>query len=234
MSHEIRTPIGAILGFSEVLLNDESMTETEKKEYLRIIHRNAHSLSRLLNDVLDLSKIEMGRMEIERVPVQLRPLVEDIISLLQIKAREKGLMMRLYFEDAVPPAILTDPTRLRQILINIVGNAIKFTEQGEVAVRQKILHSAHGPLLAFEISDTGIGLIEEQKKKLFQPFSQADSSTTRKYGGTGLGLDISKRLAQALGGDVVLVESTPNQGSKFLVTLGLQPADPSNYIASGG
>lgn len=221
MSHEIRTPIGAIIGFSEVLLTESTVSENERREFLNIINRNAKALSQLLNDILDLSKVEMGKLEVERMSFDLRHLVESVIDLLKLSAHEKSLQLRLIIDEDCPQFITSDPTRLRQILINLIGNAIKFTEKGEILVRQFISTTEETPFMVFEVNDTGIGLTEDQKKNLFKAFSQADASTTRRFGGTGLGLEISRRLARALGGDVTLRESHPGKGSRFRLTLPL-------------
>jgi len=227
MSHEIRTPLGAILGFTELLM-EENLPQQERKEYLGIIYRSARSLSQLIDDVLDLSKVEMGRLEVEKTSFVLKNVINDVIALLRIKAQEKSLSLRLFTESSVPETLISDSNRIRQILVNIIGNAIKFTEKGEVRVTQKILHQNNQQFLAFEVTDTGIGLSENQQSKLFKAFSQADSSTTRRYGGTGLGLEISRRLARALGGDLVLKNSAPQHGSTFLLTI---PLGPSEQIA---
>jgi signal transduction histidine kinase/ActR/RegA family two-component response regulator len=227
MSHEIRTPISAILGFSDLLLTDESLNARERVDYLKIIHQSAESLSTLLNDILDLSKIEIGHFEIENSAVNIKSLAEDVISLLNIKAREKGLDLKLSIQDDFPTMILTDANRLRQILVNIIGNAIKFTERGHISLKLKTFRNGGKSLLGFEVSDTGLGMNEEQQSKIFKPFSQADSSTTRKFGGTGLGLDISRRLARAMGGDLLLTHSSLGVGSTFLATIEYNPAEAS-------
>ncbi|MGE0763374.1 MAG: ATP-binding protein [Bdellovibrionales bacterium] len=212
MSHEIRTPLGAILGFTELLM-DAEITQDERIEFLNIISRSGETLSQLINDILDLSKVEAGHLEIEHISFPLRDLVNEILNLLGKHAQEKAIALKVFFADDLPHKISTDPTRLKQILLNLVGNAIKFTQAGEVAVT---VAPAENGMVNFEVEDTGIGISEEQRQKLFQPFTQADGSVTRKFGGTGLGLNLSKRLARLLDGDIVLKKSQPGQGSVFV------------------
>ncbi|MBX9766549.1 MAG: MASE1 domain-containing protein [Bdellovibrionales bacterium] len=217
MSHEIRTPLGAILGFSELILNSE-MDAPQKAKSIEVIKRNGKLLSNIIDDILDLSKVEAGRMDVERIDVSLDEVVVDMTSLLYAEAARKGLEMKIFAEGPVPATVKTDPLRLRQILLNVVGNAIKFTRQGHIYVKIK-LSRVHGgkEALTFVVEDTGRGIAEDEKGKLFSPFSQSDVSTTRKYGGTGLGLILSRKFAQALGGDLVLSESTFGQGSTFTI-----------------
>ena len=219
MSHEIRTPMTAILGYVELIAEGCARTcgfgEQSVGEHIRTIARNAEYLMQIVNDILDLSKIEAGKLQIERVRCEVPELLTDIESLMQARAAGRGLQFTLEFEGAVPQSIETDPTRLRQILLNLVGNAIKFTEIG--SVRLAVRRTAE-QRLQFDVSDTGIGMSSEQISRLFQPFSQGDSSTSRRFGGTGLGLMISKRLAEMLGGDVT-VKSQMGAGSTFQVTI---------------
>lgn len=225
MSHEIRTPMTAILGYTELLLEDlqQHGKSPDQLEALRTIQRNGNHLLELINDILDLAKIEAGRLEVERKPVVLRELLEEVAALMQVRAEAKNLPLILDLQPPLPVTITSDPLRLRQILINLLGNAIKFTEAGEVRLRVRLTEpSAGSHQLRIGVIDTGIGITPEQMARLFQPFSQGDSSTTRKYGGTGLGLTISRRLAQLLGGDVT-AESTPGQGSAFTVTIDASP-----------
>lgn len=219
MSHEIRTPLGSIVGFAE-LLNHPSIAEVDRKTGVETILRNAKLLARLIDDVLDLSKIEAGRIEVEEIPVSLAELTKDLHAILGFRAEEKGVDFQIDLEGDVPSAIVSDPTRIRQVLINVISNAIKFTDKGRihVCVRSSRIGRDEAQL-SFEVSDTGCGLSLEQSERLFQPFSQADSSTTRRYGGTGLGLVIARQLARALGGDVELQSSEPNVGSTFVVTV---------------
>lgn len=217
MSHEIRTPLGAILGFSELML-DGDMSPNEKQRTLEIIKRNGKLLSNIINDILDLSKVEAGKMVIERVDVQLRELMNEISVLLNLEAAGKGIQLRVSSEGVVPQVIKTDPTRLRQILFNIVGNAIKFTEKGYVSLKVK-LSSENPKHIQFIIEDTGTGISPDQTSRLFSPFTQADVTTTRKFGGTGLGLVLAKKFANALGGDVVLAHSEVGRGSTFIISI---------------
>ncbi len=219
MSHEIRTPMTAILGFTE-LMQDAEQTTDERLECIQTIRRNGQHLLNIINDILDLSKIEAGKMAIERIACSPRQLVREVDSLMRARADEKGLAFDLEFVGLLPEHIRTDPTRLRQVLINLIGNAIKFTTEGGVRLIVKMDDAvdADNPRLRFEVMDTGIGMTQEQLQRLFKPFTQADNSMTRKFGGTGLGLTISKRLAQMLGGDIT-AESTPGKGSAFYLTI---------------
>ena len=219
MSHEIRTPLSAILGFAE-LLRESSLTSDEHHEYVEIIHRTGMNLTRIINDILDLSKVEAGRLEIEGIDFSLHTLLKDIQSLLELRCSEKGIAFEFVYEPGLPDDIHTDPVRLRQVLMNILSNAIKFTSAGYVRLNCSSRHSQ----LFFEVSDSGVGLTAEQSDVLFQPFSQADNSTSRRFEGTGLGLVLSRRLAQLLGGDVLLLESAPQTGSRFLATINLSVA----------
>lgn len=218
MSHEIRTPLGVMVGFTEVL-REESLSFPERNEYLDIMERNGKSLVRLIDDILDLSKVEAGHMEIEEIAFEPQKIMEDIYALLDEKAKKRGIDLKFYNLDMLPSEIILDPTRLRQILINIVDNAIKFTEQGKVTLKVEIDKNKTPHVLNFAVEDTGIGLSPEQSEKLFQSFAQADSSVSRKYGGTGLGLVLSKKLAQLMGGDVFLAHSELGKGSEFRVSL---------------
>lgn len=218
MSHEIRTPLGAVIGFSELII-DPDMPASEKLNSIEIIRRNGKLLSTIINDILDLSKVEAGKLEIEKVEVDLFELLSEIASLLNLDAAAKGIKLTMAYEGAIPGKIETDPTRLRQILFNIVGNAIKFTERGSVNLTVK-LDSEDMSKLIFIIQDTGTGISPEQAKRLFSPFTQADATTTRRFGGTGLGLALSKKLAIALGGNIVLAKSALGEGSTFVVSIG--------------
>ncbi len=219
MSHEIRTPMTAILGYAELLANDgdRSQAPQHRLDCVDTIRRNGEHLLSIINDILDLSKIEAGRMQVESLPLQSAQLVQDVLSLMAVKAKAKGLELRARFENAIPRSIHSDPTRLRQILVNLVGNAIKFTELGSVELT---IHWLPGdtPLLRIAVVDTGIGIEAGQLAHLFGAFMQADASITRKHGGTGLGLSISRRLAETLGGGIT-VQSTPGQGSVFTLTV---------------
>lgn len=220
MSHEIRTPMTAILGYSELLLGELATTDQTDDQYaaLETIHRNGEHLLAIVNDILDVSKIDAGKMNIEVLPTRPMHIVEEVISLMNVRAVAKGIVLRLHFETEIPEIIQSDPIRLRQILLNIVGNAIKFTEIGEVTIQ--LAHSPQEELLHFAVTDTGIGMTEEQLQRIvtFEAFTQADTSTTRQFGGTGLGLRISNCLAKMLGGKIE-VDSEVGFGSRFTVTV---------------
>lgn len=215
MSHEIRTPLSAIIGFAD-LLEASEIKHPDQDEYLTIIRRNAHALMHIIDDILDLSKVEAGHLAIEILDVSLYQLIEEVLGIFQDKAKKKGIYLHHSIDASVPKLISSDPTRLRQILINLIGNAIKFTERGGVEVDVVALPGpAANRRISIKVKDSGIGLTEVQKSKLFQPFSQADTSTTRRFGGTGLGLFLSKRLANALRGDIQVLDCEPNRGCTF-------------------
>lgn len=219
MSHEIRTPLTAILGFSENLL-DGQLAETDRQEAVLAIQRNGLHLLTVINDILDLSKIEAGRLMVERIRCSPFELVAGAESLAHAGLRDRTLTFKVEYLGDLPETVETDPTRLRQILANLLSNAIKFTDSGGIRLLVRLADAdTPRPLLQFDVMDTGIGISLEQAQKLFREFTQADASTTRRYGGTGLGLCISKRLAQMLGGDLVLVESTPGAGTRFRLTV---------------
>lgn len=220
MSHEIRTPLNAILGFSEIL-SDAQINEADRKHYASIIKRTGNSLISIINDILDVSKIEAQQVEVELRPFSLPQLISDIQEVLKFRCEERNVQLSFQMIGEVAPVILSDAVRLRQILINIIGNSIKFTENGKVEVRYR----AENDLLNFEVSDTGVGISPEHVEKLFKPFSQGDDSVQKKFGGTGLGLLISQRLARLLGGNVVLIESQKGAGSKFLIQVKYEPSN---------
>lgn len=221
MSHEIRTPLTAIIGFSEALL-DVNQSMAERFEGIQIINRAGQHLLTIINDILDLSKIEAGRLEAERVPVQLFSPVEEVSTLARLQADSKGIGFAVEPVFPLPKMVLSDPVRIRQILFNLISNAIKFTEQGSVILR--ISFDKVAEELGLAVCDTGIGISPEQLSRMFQPFSQADTSTTRRFGGTGLGLVLSKQLAEMLGGTIT-VTSTLGVGSCFYFTLKTGPVD---------
>ena len=265
MSHEIRTPMTAILGFTENLL-DPDLSDSEKLNAVYTVRRNGKHLLQLINDILDISKIEAGKLEVEHIRCSPVQLVADVQSLMQVRADTKNLPFNIEYIGAVPETIESDPTRLKQILVNLIGNAIKFTETGSVRLVTRFVETESlpqncgtggspvvpsncgtgvspvspppgrrchkesaalqtlSPVLQFDVIDTGLGMTEEQTCELFQAFNQADTSTTRKFGGTGLGLMISKRLAELLGGTIT-VESKPGEGSTFRVTVTTGPLD---------
>jgi signal transduction histidine kinase/ActR/RegA family two-component response regulator len=221
MSHEIRTPLGAVLGFSELILEAE-LTAEDRSTYGRAIVRNGKHLLALVNDILDLAKVEAGKIEVEEIETSLQEIISEVVSAVHHSAEKRNVRLVVESAPLLPSFISTDPLRLKQILTNIVGNAVKFTENGLVKIQIMPERDAvDKPLLSFLVTDSGLGISEEQQAKLFRPFVQADSSTTRAYGGTGLGLVLSRTLSRALGGDLVLIRSQPNQGSTFKVTVGV-------------
>ena len=224
MSHEIRTPMTSILGFSE-LLAQQDVTEAQRQKYVGMIHRNGQVLLQLINNILDLSKIEAGKMTVESLACSPWQLMEEVLSVTQIRAEEKQLELAVDYQYPMPETIQTDPTRLRQILVNLVGNAIKFTDEGGVRISVSFSQAGDAmPRVLFAVRDTGIGISKEGMERLFQPLTQIDTSHTRRFGGTGLGLAISQRLAGLLGGDI-RVESMPGRGSTFTLRIQTGPLD---------
>jgi signal transduction histidine kinase/CheY-like chemotaxis protein len=220
ISHEIRTPLTAINGFAELLLSPRR-TEEERQSDARVIRRNGEHLLTLINDILDLSKIEAGKMSVERIGCSPAGTISEVCSMLRQRATEKGLTLDVNFEGPIPKLVQTDPTRLRQILINLIANAIKFTKEGGIRLTVWIQPSfrAEKPLLTIKVADTGIGIAPDQQASLFKPFVQGDATIARQYGGSGLGLAISRHFALALEGDITLI-SMPGHGSTFTVTVG--------------
>ncbi len=223
VSHEIRTPMTAILGFSENLL-DPNIGDTERKETVDTIRRNGEHLLKLINDILDLSKVEAGKMQVELIPCRPDEIVGEVMASMQVRADAKNLTLGAHHDGPVPCEVMTDPTRLRQVLINLAGNAVKFTERGSVDITVRFRGAAQ-PVLEFDVADTGIGMSEEQADSLFMPFTQGDTSTARRFGGTGLGLALSRRLAQLLGGNVKLVSTQSGTGTCFRLTLPAMPVE---------
>jgi CheY-like chemotaxis protein/HPt (histidine-containing phosphotransfer) domain-containing protein len=222
MSHEIRTPMTAVIGYADLLL-DPSLGASERVNHLQTIRRNGEHLMTVIDDILDVSKIEAGKMTVENIPTSPSQVIVDVASLMRVRAVAKSLAFEIRYQGAIPETIHSDPTRLRQIVMNFVANAIKFTDTGTI----RILVRCDDPesqesKLVLDVTDTGIGMTEAQMQRLFQSFSQADASTTRKFGGSGLGLLISKRLAQLLGGDIS-VESALGRGSVFRVSIPTGP-----------
>jgi two-component system, sensor histidine kinase len=226
MSHEIRTPMNGVMGMSELLQGTE--LSARQRRLAETITRSATGLLEIINDILDFSKIEAGKLELEHIEFALREIIEETIEILVLRARAKGLELRCEIESSVPAAVRGDPVRLRQVLINLAGNAIKFTEAGEVVVRVAAL-AADGSL-RFEVSDTGIGIAAEAQSQIFSAFTQADSFTTRKYGGTGLGLAICRQLIALMGG-VIGVASEQNRGSTFWFEIRMEPVAAPAVLA---
>ncbi len=218
MSHEIRTPMNAILGFTDLLRRGFSSDAQENRRYLETIYSSGSHLLNLINDILDLSKVESGRFEFETIECDPYAVTNEVIQVLRVKAHEKSIALDLAVHGQVPRVLQTDPSRLRQIVTNLVGNAIKFTDLGGVNVDIKVSEKQGQLSLSLSVSDTGIGMSRDAVGRIFEDFVQADSSITRKFGGTGLGLSISRKFARAMGGDIT-VSSEPGQGSRFEVTL---------------
>jgi signal transduction histidine kinase/CheY-like chemotaxis protein len=238
MSHEIRTPLNGVLGFADLLA--ETSLAGEQRDFVDVIRESGVTLLSLLNDILDFSKIEADRLELENTPVRLRDVVEHALTLVRPRAMAKNLTLRKMIHPSVPLHIKTDGVRLRQILLNLVGNSVKFTEEGEISIEVRPLElrvseeegsesGVESMDLHFSVRDTGIGIPPDRLGRLFKPFSQVDSSMTRRYGGTGLGLAISKRLCELMGGGIH-VESTPGFGSAIHFTIRVQTVDPAEIV----
>lgn len=236
MSHEIRTPMTAILGFTELLQRGYIKNEKDSAKFLKTIHSSGKHLLALINDILDLSKIEAGQMEMELIPCTPHHVVREVVAVLNTKAQQKGLQLKLEAQGKLPASIQSDPGRLRQIVTNLVGNAIKFTDQGTIRVVLYLEQAQNRSVYHIDVIDSGIGIPEDKLEKIFNPFEQADNSVTRRFGGTGLGLSISRRFARALGGDVV-ASSEPGKSSTFAVTVEtgslehVQMLDPEQILA---
>ncbi|MGD8938622.1 MAG: ATP-binding protein, partial [Gammaproteobacteria bacterium] len=226
MSHEIRTPLTTIIGFSETLV-DTDLTSKDRQRAVRAIQNSGKHLYDIINDVLDISKIEAGKLEMESIAVSPIDLVKDTVCIVEQKATERGLQILTEFDVPLPKTITTDPTRLKQILLNLCGNAVKFTQSGSITIG--LGFKPQSRQMIFTVTDTGIGMTREQANKVFAPFHQADKSTTRYYGGTGLGLSISKQLAQRLGGDVTC-SSEVGKGTRFTVSVSVGDRLPQEWI----
>ncbi len=228
MSHEIRTPMTAILGYTDILV--EKVEDRENSKALQIIQDHGHYLLQIINDILDLSTIEAGRLELNYSRVSIFQLMNNVQELMRVRAHEKGLSLTVDFEGRLPAVLRTDPIRLRQVLINLLSNAIKFTERGGVRMTTRFHNdNVSLPILEIEIRDTGVGMTKEQQKELFLPFSQGDTSNSRRHGGAGLGLSISRRLAEMLGG-TISVESQEGKGSCFRIQIGAGLMDDTKLI----
>ena len=229
MSHEIRTPMNAVLGFTDVLRRGMASSAEQQDRYLETIHTNGTHLLGLINDILDLSKVEAGHLDLESTETPLHKMAFEVVEVLGVKAREKGITLNYESAGKVPDLILSDPTRLRQILTNLLGNAIKFTSRGGVRMVSRVVKNRNQQTLVIDIIDTGIGMKPETLGRLFNAFVQADSSTTRKFGGTGLGLAISRKFALAMEGDIT-VTSELGQGTTFTIMVPLLPAKDARWI----
>jgi signal transduction histidine kinase/CheY-like chemotaxis protein len=234
VSHEIRTPMTAILGYADALL-DPATSDMERDECIRVIRRNGNHLLGIINDILDISKIEAGRMTVERIEARPVQLVDDVVALVRGRMRAKGLELRVDADASAGALVMTDPLRVRQVLMNLVTNSIKFTEAGSVEVRVRVMTEGTSPELELVVADTGIGMTQEQVSRLFRSFEQGDASTSRKFGGTGLGLAISHKLVELLGGTIE-VTSEPGSGSTFTVRVpvGLPTAPVQGQSLAGG
>lgn len=228
MSHEIRTPLGAIMGFSE-LAREKDASEDDRNKYLTVMQRNSHQVLRIVDDILDLANVEAGKVIVAPVMIEFAEFLNDFVSSMSFRANENGICFIAMAATPLPDIIVSDPTRLRQVLLNAIGNAIKFTANG--FVRLQVCYENND--ISFIISDTGRGISEAQAKHLFKPFIQADASTTRKFGGTGLGLVLTRKLCQILGGNYSLEQSELGKGSTFKATVKVQLSKESKIVPQG-
>jgi CheY-like chemotaxis protein len=230
MSHEIRTPLNAIMGFTELLMVPDISVQ-EKMKNISIVRRNGCQLLKIVDEILDISKVEAGGLETEKVETNVSSMLDDIKAIMEVPAEKKKVKLVFDVGSRIPITLITDSMRLRQILINVIGNAIKFTENGSVKVLSSLFTNMEGDsFLRFNVTDSGLGIENHSMKKIFEPFSQADSSTTRLFGGTGLGLALSRRLARALGGDVRLTQSQPGVGSTFTIELKVELPTSNEWV----
>lgn len=228
MSHELRTPMNGIIGFTDLVLTTD--LQVTQREYLQNVSKSSYNLLNIINDILDFSKIEAGKVILDNIPFSLCELVEETVEILSIKALEKGIELICDIDRSLPSQFIGDPVRIKQVLVNLLGNAIKFTHEGEICIHIQKLHTPYTNddkkclTIVIAIEDTGIGIPAEKLDTIFDSFAQADSSTTRKYGGTGLGLTISKNLAELMGGSLQVV-SEPGKGSLFTFRFTLEILD---------
>jgi signal transduction histidine kinase/ActR/RegA family two-component response regulator len=220
MSHEMRTPLGVVMGYVD-LLSTVRQSKDDRDLAMTAIRRNLDALAKLIDDILDISEFEAGRLSAQKAPFSVSSLVAEVFSLVKFRAQEKGLALNLKFATAVPSEVISDAPKIKQIVVSLVGNAIKFTEKGNI----DLVLRYEKPNIVFEVSDTGVGISAQQCTHLFQPFMQADTSTTRAFGGSGIGLALARRLAHILGGDVELKSSNERTGSKFLVSIPVEETD---------
>jgi signal transduction histidine kinase len=232
MSHEIRTPMTAILGFTDLLREDgnTSILPEHRLQTIDTIKRASTHLMTVINDILDLSKIEAGKMTVEAIDTNLVRVLHEVTSLMRPRAIDKGLKLTVKLQSPIPERIVGDPTRLRQVLLNLIGNAIKFTDAGCVNISVCVEEQDDRSLVLIDVEDTGPGMSPEQAARLFTPFCQADNTVTRKFGGTGLGLTICRRLAEMMGGNVDIVRTAPQAGACFRVTLPLLPIAGASIV----
>jgi signal transduction histidine kinase/ActR/RegA family two-component response regulator len=231
ISHEIRTPLNAILGFAEILVADDDGSHAQRTDYLQTINSSGKHLLTLVNDLLDLAKIEAKQVQVERIPCSPHQILAEVTSTLRVRARERGITLEYRWSGDIPEQVETDPHRLKQLLMNLVGNAIKFTQHGSVTIEASSESNDGDGLLKFIVTDTGIGIAADKLKTIFDPFVQADSSVTRRFGGTGLGLAISRSIAEALGGNLT-VTSEVGVGSGFTATIATRSLHPKQAAES--